>query len=401
MINRGNMQNFSKNRAVVFPEWPQWDEHERKNLMRALQNRNWGTLGPMAMEFARRFAEYVGAAHAVPVNSGTQAMQILLDSAGIGFGDEVIVPAYACPPTAAAVALTGAVPVFADVGGSDACLSPVAAERLITSKTRAIIAVHLGGMPCDMVALAEVAKRHSLFLFEDCSHAHGASYGGRRAGSLGDGAVFSFGGGMNMTCGEGGIIVMDSCELYAECWHLHTSGRALAGSSEFGGTVLMGTNGRMAEWEAAILDAQMDRLEAQNATRNRNAEALEKMLRGIDAIVLRNCGEHVSTNAFHSFGVRLNLKQLDCDRNGFVYSLNARGTPATTGFEALCRMDMLKSDSYTKSTGRAFAEGELPPNAEMWAESSVWLPGRILLGTDVHVEKIAGDFNEVALANAK
>lgn len=98
MINRGNMQNFSKNRAVVFPEWPQWDEHERKNLMRALQNRNWGTLGPMAMEFARRFAEYVGADHAVPVNSGTQAMQILLDSAGIGFGDEVIVPAYACPP---------------------------------------------------------------------------------------------------------------------------------------------------------------------------------------------------------------------------------------------------------------------------------------------------------------
>ena len=81
MINRGNMQNFSKNRAVVFPEWPQWDEHERKNLMRALQNRNWGTLGPMAMEFARRFAEYVGAAHAIPVNSGTQAMQILLGGA--------------------------------------------------------------------------------------------------------------------------------------------------------------------------------------------------------------------------------------------------------------------------------------------------------------------------------
>ncbi len=132
MIKRGNMQNVSKNRAVVFPEWPQWDEHERNNLMRALQNRNWGTLGPMAMEFARRFAEYVGAAHAIPVNSGTQAMQILLGGAGIGFGDEVVVPAYACPPTAAAVALTGAVPVFVDVCPDTGLIDPAKIEAAIT-----------------------------------------------------------------------------------------------------------------------------------------------------------------------------------------------------------------------------------------------------------------------------
>ena len=394
------MQPNSIKPAVEFPAWPQWDEHERNNILKALQDRNWGTLGPVAMGFARRFAEYIGVPHAVPVNSGSQAMQILLEGAGIGFGDEVIVPAYACSPTASAVAITGAVPVFADVGAGDACLLPSEVERLITSKTRAIIAVHLGGMPCDMEALNRVAKRHSILLLEDCSHAHGAEFLERRAGSLGNGAIFSFGSGMNMTCGEGGIIVTGSYELYAECWHLHTSGRALAGSSEFGGTVLMGTNGRMAEWEAAILDAQMDRLEAQNATRTRNAVALKQKLGELDGLILRDSDPRVSLNAFNYFGVRLDLRRINCDRNGFVYALAARGTPATTGFAALCRMEMLKSESYVKSTGHAFADDKRTPNAEVWAESSVWLPGRVLLGTEEHVAKIFEDFREVALANA-
>ena len=381
----------------TFPAWPQWDEAERERLLRVLEARQWGTLGKAALAFAARFAGVVGAKHAIAVNSGTQALQILLQGAGVGYGDEVVVPACASVSAASAVATVGATPVFADVTENDACLDPAALEAHITERTRAILAVHLAGRPCDMAALARIAAARGLLLVEDCAHAHGAMFDGRCAGSLGDGAVFDFGVASNLTCGEGGLIATNAQALFEACWPLHSAGRALKGSSEFGGKVLMGSNARMAEWEAAVLDAQLDRFPGQHERRGRNAAALKQALRPIAGVFVPTDDPRIGAQANTWFVVRLDAAQLSCDRDAFIRALAAEGVPAEPGCLPLHRQAFLATEIFRKATGSDRRYGDIQlPNAERWGATAVWLPGRLLLGGDEHVEAIVRAFRKVA-----
>lgn len=381
----------------AFPAWPQWDETERENLLRVLEARQWGTLGKAALGFAARFAGVIGAKHAIAVNSGTQALQILLQGAGIGHGDEVVVPGYAPVSAASAVAVVGAVPVFSDVTGNDACLDPAALEAQITERTRAILAVHLGGRPCDMAALSRIAASRGLLLFEDCAHAHGAVFDGRCAGTLGDGAVFDFGVGSNLTCGEGGLVATNSEALFEACWPLHTSGRAFKGSSEFGGKVMMGSNGRMAEWEAAVLDAQLDRFAGQSAHRSRNAAVLKEALRAIPGVFVPSDDLRIAVNAYTWFVVRIDAERLGCGRDAFIRALVAEGIPAEPGCTPLYRQGLLDSEGFHTSTGCASGCGGIRlANAERWGETAVWLQGRLLLSGDEQVNAIVQAFRKVA-----
>ena len=386
----------------TFPAWPQWDEAERANLMRVLEARQWGTLGKAALAFAARFAGVIGAKHAIAMNSGTQALQILLQGAGIGHGDEVVLPGVAPASPLAAVATVGATPVFADVTENDACLVPSAAEAAVTARTRAILAIHLAGRPCDMAALARIASARGLRLFEDCAQAHGAVYEGRCAGTLADGAVFDFGVASNLTCGEGGLVATNTEALYEACWPLHTSGRALKGSSEFGGKVLMGSNGRMAEWEAAVLDAQLDRFAEQQARRSRNAIALRAALRAIPGVVAPADDPRIDAQSCSVFLARIDDERLTCDREAFIRALVAEGVPAERGFQPLHRQGLLASEGFRKATGSTFDYAALRlPDAERWSETAVVLPGRLLLGDAGHVGAIVEAFQKVAGAYAR
>ncbi len=176
-----------KTRTEPYPQWPVWDQRDIDAVTEVIKSGRWGGYpypGPKTAELARKFAEMQGGGYAVPMANGTVTMEVALRAAGIGWGDEVIVPAYTFQATASAPMAAGAIPVIVDVDPNNYCLDPRAAEKAITSKTKAIIPVHLGSNMADMDAIMALAEKHDLVVIEDCAHAHGAKWNGRGAAPL-------------------------------------------------------------------------------------------------------------------------------------------------------------------------------------------------------------------------
>jgi perosamine synthetase len=188
-------------------------ERELAYVTDALRSGWVSSAGPYVERFERAFAGYIGVSEAIAVANGTVGLHLALHALGLGPGDEVLVPALTFVATAHAVLQTGATPVFVDVEADTWCMDPLAAGRAITDKTRAILPVHLYGHPADMPALQRLAGSHGLRVIEDAAEAHGAEMDGRRAGSLGDAAAFSFYGNKIITTGEGGMVTTNNPEL--------------------------------------------------------------------------------------------------------------------------------------------------------------------------------------------
>lgn len=233
-------------------------------------------LGPEVSAFEMAFAAYCGAQHGVGVSSGTAALELVLRGLGIGPGDEVITTAHTFIATAEAISATGAAPVFADIDPLTYNLDPTAAEAAITPRTRAILPVHLYGQPADMDALAAIARRHGLKLVEDAAQAHGASYRGRRVGTLGDAACFSFYPGKNLGCyGDGGAVITNDDALAARVRKLRDHGRTSKYVHDE-----VGFGHRLDALQAAILSAKLPHLDAANAARRRLAGRYTRLLAG-------------------------------------------------------------------------------------------------------------------------
>ncbi len=362
--------------AGSFPSWPMAGEEEERALLETLEAGQWGTLGSRALQFAERFGEYLGAKRVICVNTGTQALELLLRACGIGRGDEVIVPPYTFVATVSAVAWVGAMPVFADVDLDTGCLDAESVRKCVTPRTKAILAVHVAGRPCDMDALSRIAQENHILLLEDAAHAHGSSWKGVKAGNLADAAAFSFQSSKMLTGGEGGAIVTNNEAIFARAWQYHNSGRALEGGGELGGEVLMGTNGRMAEWEATILLQQLERLDAQCAKRTEGAAILDGALREAPGIALPPRDERVTSWSGFLYQFRWTG---GCPRDSFVAKLAEAGLPCSAGYPPLYRMGMLRDQSFERSTGCAFGSEPRCPKAERLGDEAVWFKGRGLL----------------------
>jgi dTDP-4-amino-4,6-dideoxygalactose transaminase len=228
--------------------------------------------GPRVAAFEREFAAAHGAAYGVATSSGATALLVALLAHGVGPGDEVIVPSFGFFATAAAVSLAGATPVFADIEPASFCLSPSAAEAAVTPRTKAILPVHLFGMPAELAAFADLTRRLRLVLLEDAAQAHGASYGGRTVGSFGT-AAFSFYATKNMTTLEGGMVLTSDPELARRLRLCRNHGREGAAAHE-----LIGGNFRMNELAAAIGRIQLRKLPAWTAKRREHARYLRDRL---------------------------------------------------------------------------------------------------------------------------
>jgi dTDP-4-amino-4,6-dideoxygalactose transaminase len=228
--------------------------------------------GPRVAAFEQEFAAFHGARYGVATSSGATALLVALLAPGIGPGDEVIVPSFSFFATAAAVVLAGATPVFADIDATSFCLSPEAAEAAVTERTKAVLPVHLFGMPADMAAFSELAERRGLVLLEDAAQAHGATFRGRSAGSFGTSA-FSFYATKNMTTLEGGMVLTSDPELCRRLRLYRNHGRE--GDAAH---ALIGGNFRMNELAAAIGRVQLARLPAWTAARRRHARYLSARL---------------------------------------------------------------------------------------------------------------------------
>ena len=265
--------------------------------------------GPEVAAFEAEFSEAMVAGRAcVATNSGTSSLHLGLSAAGVGAGDEVIVPSFTFAATANAVALTGATPVFVDIEPDHFCLAPDAVEAAVTDRTVGIMPVHLFGHPADMARLQDVADRHDLALFEDAAQAHGASLGGKQVGTFGSFAMFSFYPTKNMTSGEGG---MNSCadeDLAERIRLLRNQGMKARYQNE-----LVGHNARMTDINAAIGRVQLRKLPDWNRRRQANAAFYDAHLEGVTVPRLADGAAHV----YHQYTIRVAE-----DRDGFARALD-------------------------------------------------------------------------------
>lgn len=252
--------------------------------------------GPEVAAFEREFGEQLlGGRTAVAVSSGTAGLHLGLLAAGVGPGDEVIVPSFTFAATANSVALAGATPVFADIAPDTFCLDPASVAAAVTERTRAIMPVHLYGHPADMPALRKVADAHGLEIFEDAAQAHGASLDGKPVGTFGTFAMFSLYPTKNMTSGEGGMVACDT-DVAHRVRLLRNQGMERQYANE-----LVGFNARMTDVHAAIGRAQLAKLPGWTARRQANAAFLDAHLEGVATPPVRPGAVHV----YHQYTVRL------------------------------------------------------------------------------------------------
>ena len=241
----------------------------------------WYILGEATRNFEHNFANYIGVKHAVGVNSGTDAIVLALRALNIGPGDEVITVSLTAVATVAAIELVGATPVLCDIDPDTRCMAASKVEGLITEKTKAIMPVHLYGHPADLPTLQTIAKRHHLFLIEDCAQAHGARIGDKMIGSFGDLACFSFYPTKNLgAIGDGGAVLTDNDDLADRLRWLREYGWKKRYISDF-----PGMNTRLDEMQAAILDTKLPFLEAETQKRIQIASRYNSQLNGLGLIL--------------------------------------------------------------------------------------------------------------------
>lgn len=376
-------------RRRPFPTWPIFGKTEEKRLLRVLRSGKWGRLhGTEVAEFERRFANMHGCKHGIAVVNGTVSLRVALIAADIRADDEVIVPPYTFFSTASAVVEANAIPVFADIDPDTFNIDPVAIEAAITPRTRAIIPVHFAGQPADMDLIMAVAARHKLIVIEDAAHAHGASYKNRPAGSIGHMASFSFQSSKNLTAGEGGIIITNDDALAEACRSIQNCGR-VPGGLWYEHHVTSG-NYRLSEFQGAVLNAQLDRLEAQTKTRDRNGQYLAARLAKLSGIHPQKRTSDCTRHSYHLFMLRA-----DSARDGLVKALRAEGIPCSAGygFSLPCQPFFRNKafGPYLAGTSVDYRSTRCP-NSDRICNESIWLEQNMFLGSRSDMDDVARAF---------
>jgi len=375
----------------TFPKWPIYDDREMKALERVLKSGVWSTRGPEVQKFEKRFAEYQGVQYGVAVTNGTVTLEIILRALGIGYGDEVIVPPYTFIATASAVMTVGAAPVFVDIESNTYNIDSSKIEEAITPRTRAIIPVHIGGRACDMDKIMEIAKKHNLYVIEDCAHAHGSEWKGKRVGSIGDAGSFSFQSSKNLNSGEGGFITTNNLKIFEKCWSIHHCGRDVNGTVWYG-HVNIGTNARMTEWQAAILDVQMDRLDEQIERRMENARYLTLRLNEIPCIETFPYDERVTRNSYHLYLFKYHEEKCKgLPREEFIKAVTAEGVRLTPGYSCLYKQPIFSGEEFKKRVGTSINYKDLYlENVEKaTTKEGIWFTQNMLLGDKSDMDDIA------------
>lgn len=356
-------------RRDAFVRWPIFDERERLALVEVLESRSWGGYNSKIKEFEDAFAAFHKARYGVSASNGTVTLEAALLAAGIGPGDEVIVPPITFIATATAALRVGATPVFADIG-SDYNIDPKRVEEAISERTRAIIVVHYAGRPANMDAIAALAEKHHLLVIEDAAHAHGAAWHGRPVGTLGDIASFSFQQSKNMTAGEGGMLIGNRSDLIEGARSIFNQGRIPGGA--WYQHENLGTNQRLTAWQAAVLLVQLQRLPEQTARRAENARYLDERLRGLDFIEPLEPDPRVTSPSYYLYMVRLRPDRMrGVPRDLFLKALAAEGIPGIGSYPH----PLYENQVFHK---HGFRRTECPQAVRMCQES-FWVSHEVLL----------------------
>lgn len=384
-----------------FPPWPIYDEAERQALLGVLESRVWWrTPGTQTLAFEREFAAFHQAKHGIAVTNGTAALEVVMLALGIGLGDEVIVPDFTFVATASAVLFAGALPVLVDIDPQTYCIDPAAVEAAITPRTKAIIAVHLGGHPADLDRLQAIAQQHQLALIEDSSHAHGSEWHGHKIGALGDIGTFSFQQSKLMTAGEGGIIVTNDDELERLARSAHDCGRMPG--EWFYAHFINGSNYRLSEWQGAVLRQQLARLAEQGQRRMANARTLDRTLGQIEGITPQALDPRCTHNGHYAYIFHYDASAFaGLPTARFIQALNAEGIPTQASYPPLHALDVFTSGAYRqrldlglRDEPHAFLRAPFP-HTERGAWQTVWLPQYTLLGDEQDMAEVAAAITKI------
>jgi len=326
------------------PKWPWFDEETIQAAMEPLRTGkvNYWT-GPLGMKFEKAFAAWNGVKHCVTTSNGTSALHTALGGLNVGPGDEVITTPYTFIASSFCVVQAGAVPVFADVRKEDHCIDPADIEKKITKRTRAIIPVHLYGNVCDMDAILAIGKKHNLLVIEDAAEAHGATYKGKKVGTMGHLGCFSFCQNKTITtAGEGGAVIGNDDDVIWECRSFRDHGYDVEKRMnllELEGSLpyihkRVGFNYRMTEVQSAVGLKELAKIDTWNLPRRRrNGELLISLLQDCPQVLtLPVHKKNGIENGFYIFSVVLNLDKLTCDKKTFLNAIVAEGVPAWREF---------------------------------------------------------------------
>ena len=288
--------------------------------------------GKKVQEFENIFSDFFKTKNTIAVNSATAGLHAALAAVEIGPGDEVIVPPYTMSASATAILMQNAIPVFADIDEKTFCIDPGSIEKKVTSRTKAIVVVHLFGQAADMDPIMDIAKRNDLFVIEDCAQSPGATYKGNLAGTIGDAGVFSLNQHKIITCGEGGVVITNNDELARNIRLVRNHGEVIVdkmGLDEI--PPLLGWNYRMTELEAAVSIAQFKKLKELTDERKKLASYLTDKLSKFEELNVPYIPEH-NTHVFFVYPITLNLDKLKISRSQFAAALKAEGIPCGEGY---------------------------------------------------------------------
>jgi dTDP-4-amino-4,6-dideoxygalactose transaminase len=366
--------------------------------MEVLRSKNWcrSPDGHYATRFEETWAKTLGAKYCVSTSCGTNALYASLNAAEVGPGDEVILPPYTFVATLSVILMQHALPVFVDSDRETSQIDARKIEAKITSRTRCIMPVHLGGNPVDMDTVLDVAKRHKLTVVEDACQAHTGAWRNRRVSTLGDLGCFSFQATKNLNSGEGGAILTSDPGLHEFCRSFQNAGRGPAGAAfEY---ARQGCNLRITEFQAALLFEQLTRLEEQSSVREQNARYLTSLLREIPGISPARMYDGTTRNGYHLYMLRYDpVHFAGLPRARFLKALTKEGIPCSRGYSPLNKEPFLKRTLNSRAYRTIYSEREIAdleernacPENDKLCEEAVWFFQTMLIGPRRDMDEIA------------
>lgn len=397
-------------RETGWPSWPLWKPEEDEQMLLDVMRSGVWSRSDKIEEFERTWARTVGAERCVTTVNGTNALICAMANLDVGIGDEVILTPYtfiACP---LAILQNGAMPIFADVDPETFQIDPEKIEQQITSRTKAIMPVHIGGVPCDMKRIMEIAERHNLVVVEDACQAWLSEFDGRQVGTHGHAGCYSFQNSKNIPLGEGGAIVSDDHDFMDRCFTYHDVARphgSIPQSDPVPGAVRLATNLRLAEFNAAIGLAMLGRFQEQTDHREANAMYVKSQLESIPGIEPFRLYEEVTRLSLHLFMFRYHEEEFaGMSKASFARAMSAEGIPVSTGYRQLNRMDYLEHAFGTRLLQHVYPDEMLdidayqertycPVNERLCDKEAMWFSQRLLLGERSDMDQIVEAIEKV------
>jgi len=392
-------------RAKAFHGWPVWDKSAEEHVLSILRSGNWYRgQGNTVTEFEKAYADILGAKRCVCTVNGTNALLTALHALDVGVGDEVIVSPYTFIATYNVVIGSSALPVFADTDPETFQINPDKIEERITERTRAILPVHILGLPANMDRIMAIAKKHNLVVIEDACQGWMAEWRGKKVGTIGNLGCFSFQNSKHLPIGEGGAVVGNDEELMDRVWSYHNCGRPFQSVKRTSGYPIIGTNRRMTEYQAAIGLSQIKRLEADTQLRNENAKYLTSKIKDIPGIVPHKLYEGVTRAAYHLYPFRYKKEYFNnVPREKFLAALSAEGIPCSGGYGPQYRDGLIEVFLNSKNFTRSFPKERLDkyrqelnyPANDQLCEEAVWFTQNLLLGPKQDIDDIADAIQKI------